>query len=379
MGDERFTDNAQILFLWDLVPTFRALFGLTLFETSHLADLLWYSTLRLYPSLSCPASGGLTGQPRGDDRITGTTMEVASGVHSNIVGNHAARHLKTTEGQSISSILRKEELALEVGANGDLNGVALEVVLDGKGKTWRVSDDIAGPSTRPSNEPERTTTDHTVLTVAQEVGSSASNIVDDTVHVGDDHGATSAPQPVQLQTDMNETHPDTEISDGEAWNRFRNANIHGSPIGTTNKGRMSINTGSLYATSYNSDNISPVAGPSSIVGAASPYSPNSYGVSPRRRSRMYLPGSTTSFIDVTEEIDDVSVHPISEGGFCDIHTARMRGEGRVALKKLRLLGSLEKAKKVCEPILHLGVITVLTNSFASNFSGFVMKRKYGFD
>ena len=88
----------------------------------------------------------------------------------------------------------------------------------------------------------------------------------------------------------------------------------------------------------------PVAGPSDSNANVS-FTTGNYEL--QRRSRLYLKGSTTSFIDVTDEIEGVSEHPVSEGGFCDIFTANMRGEGRVALKKLRLLGSHEKAAKVC--------------------------------
>lgn len=66
---------------------------------------------------------------------------------------------------------------------------------------------------------------------------------------------------------------------------------------------------------------------------------------PYRRS-LRLGNSTTSFIDVTDSISNISEHPVSGGGFCDVHMADMTGEGKVALKKLRLLGNSEKAKKV---------------------------------
>lgn len=66
---------------------------------------------------------------------------------------------------------------------------------------------------------------------------------------------------------------------------------------------------------------------------------------PYRRS-LRLGNSTTSFIDVTDSITNISEHPVSGGGYCDVHMADMTGEGKVALKKLRLLGNSEKAKKV---------------------------------
>lgn len=66
---------------------------------------------------------------------------------------------------------------------------------------------------------------------------------------------------------------------------------------------------------------------------------------PYRRS-LRLGNSTTSFIDVTDSLSNISEHPVSGGGYCDVHMADMTGEGKVALKKLRLLGNSEKAKKV---------------------------------
>lgn len=110
------------------------------------------------------------------------------------------------------------------------------------------------------------------------------------------------------------------------------------PERDSTRGRISV----ITRTSYGSPDSSPVAGPSSA--GAGIYRTGDYAQ--QRRSRVYLPGSTTSFIDVTEEIEDVSQHPVSEGGFWYIYSAMMKGEGRVALKKLRLLGSFEKARKV---------------------------------
>jgi hypothetical protein len=225
-----------------------------------------------------------------------------------------------------------------MGANGDRNGVALEVVYDSNGNNWRV-DDPEVTSKRPAGDLQLKEADVRMDTGAgQEAGASGSNLQDEVVVA---EGDVCRTVPTQIPTPSNSG---KEVSNGveekEVIENNVNPRIPDSPIYTSYDRGISINTRSSYAESYNS----PVAGPSSV--GANPYSPDAYGLSSQRRSRLYLPGSTTSFIDVTEEIEDMSMHPVSEGGFCDIYTARMRGEGRVALKKLRLLGSLEKAKRV---------------------------------
>lgn len=93
---------------------------------------------------------------------------------------------------------------------------------------------------------------------------------------------------------------------------------------TSSRGRESSFQGGSYV-----EREQPEAGPSA----------------PYRRS-LRLGNSTTSFIDVTDSISNISEHPVSGGGYCDVHMADMTGEGKVALKKLRLLGNSEKAKKV---------------------------------
>ena len=74
----------------------------------------------------------------------------------------------------------------------------------------------------------------------------------------------------------------------------------------------------------------------------------------------------------------MSEHPVSEGGFCDIYVANMRGEGRVALKKLRLLGSHEKAAKVCHIFVLQGILYFGVSDFWF-VSGFAMRQKFGFE
>ncbi len=49
----------------------------------------------------------------------------------------------------------------------------------------------------------------------------------------------------------------------------------------------------------------------------------------------------------------ISKYPVSEGAFCDVHEGYMEGEGKVALKRLRLLGSEAKVRKVCACALRV--------------------------
>ena len=44
--------------------------------------------------------------------------------------------------------------------------------------------------------------------------------------------------------------------------------------------------------------------------------------------------------------------PVAGGGYCDLYATDMRGVGRVALKKMRVLGTQEKLKKVRTRIRH---------------------------
>ena len=78
---------------------------------------------------------------------------------------------------------------------------------------------------------------------------------------------------------------------------------------------------------------------------------------PYRRS-LRLGDSTTSFLDVSDSISDISEYPVSGGGYCDVHTAFMTGEGVVALKRLRLFGNVEKALKVSAHPLKKSLLEV---------------------
>ena len=53
-------------------------------------------------------------------------------------------------------------------------------------------------------------------------------------------------------------------------------------------------------------------------------------------------------IDISELItfDPLST-PICGSGYCDLYIADMQGVGKVALKKMRLLGTMEKTKSLC--------------------------------
>lgn len=93
----------------------------------------------------------------------------------------------------------------------------------------------------------------------------------------------------------------------------------------------------------------PGAGPSSTSPSAGlPVKTGPYQtiVGSGSRRSLRFENSKTSFLDVTEEISDVSKYPVSEGGFCDVHEGYMKGEGKVALKRLRVLGSEVKVRKV---------------------------------
>lgn len=55
---------------------------------------------------------------------------------------------------------------------------------------------------------------------------------------------------------------------------------------------------------------------------------------------------TITFIDLSNDVVNISEHPQHCGGFCDVHVGVLRGGTRVALKKLRLYKGFEKVKKV---------------------------------
>lgn len=57
-----------------------------------------------------------------------------------------------------------------------------------------------------------------------------------------------------------------------------------------------------------------------------------------------LGNGKTSFLDITKSITNKSKDPVTIGGYCIIYVARLKGEGNVALKKIR--GSKEKWQKV---------------------------------
>lgn len=70
------------------------------------------------------------------------------------------------------------------------------------------------------------------------------------------------------------------------------------------------------------------------------------------RRSLRFENSKTSFLDVTDEVSGISKYPVSEGAFCDVHEGYMEGEGRVALKRLRSLGSELKVRKVRPCAFH---------------------------
>ncbi len=57
------------------------------------------------------------------------------------------------------------------------------------------------------------------------------------------------------------------------------------------------------------------------------------------RRSLRFENSKTSFLDVTDEVSNVSKYAVAGGGFCEVHVGKMKGEEKVALKRLRILSS----------------------------------------
>jgi len=89
---------------------------------------------------------------------------------------------------------------------------------------------------------------------------------------------------------------------------------------------------------------SPGAGPSRTRPSAA-FGPYRTAAGSGSRRSLRFENSKTSFLDVTDEVSGISKYPVSEGAFCDVHEGHMEGEGKVALKRLRMLGSEASVRK----------------------------------